>query len=720
MPSPTPIPRKLPQAPNEPTRNLYGNRVYCLLFSDSHSNPLGTEMTARAELKTRVKSLFLAPATGDPSILATEAAASSMPAQRPFSVFDLEDQERQAALMFEVFEAFGRPDDPDDGLDAALSLLETAARDGDLMMAQHTLGIFAAHAPKLRDGVTSVPVPPLAFAAVEATAELEPPAAALDDTSPHAGEALLHWWREDIHLNEHHRHWHMVYATSGVPSGPPSQPTLPVRMKARQGEVFVYMHKQMLARYETERVTAGLPNVEAYADFAEPLGVGYDPNVREPVSLGYVERPDGAKLTDANRIDLEARRAAFRDFLQTGQIDGQPVPVTTASVGTALESNRAMTATRFETLAEYQAAGNLVRNLHLHNVGHGAIASAGVVGSGVMTNPHTSLKDPVFWRWHKMIDDLAEDYYATLPPHDFAGAAITVDQELTLLSDTANPAIDFGNEDRDALRATLQAAAEAAFAAGTTGADTLKTGILRERYTYLGRFHGPGVPDRVFDRDTLFCERFAIALRATSPVDTEATARIFISAEDFLDLDPTLPAEDRAAIRATEHRYWIEVDRQPIALTAGQTQVFVFPADQSSIVRKLRGKAIWPTSAITEADFDALHDDALGDRDDYCDCGWPINLLLPMGRTGGMPFRMMAMVSEGAPSVGAGSCGSRSFCGTDFEGYPELDEINMGFPFDRPAPDGTLTLIAASPNMAMRPFNIEHIDDLFSQIQPTS
>ncbi|MGI9499641.1 MAG: hypothetical protein ACR2P3_06360 [Geminicoccaceae bacterium] len=81
---------------------------------------------------------------------------------------------------------------------------------------------------------------------------------------------------------------------------------------------------------------------------------------------------------------------------------------------------------------------------------------------------------------------------------------------------------------------------------------------------------------------------------------------------------------------------------------------------------------------------------------------------MPKGTTSGMDFHAMAMVSEGAPNVGVGACGSRAFCGTGFDNYPELAGINMGYPFDRPAPGGTLNMIQAAPNMAMRSFTIRH------------
>ncbi|MEM7541749.1 MAG: tyrosinase family protein [Pseudomonadota bacterium] len=675
-------------------------------------------MADQGKIKDRAKNIFLAASVLPIESFGSAAVDPLASPQRTFSPFDPNDQVRQADLLLAVFKAFQDPDDANDGLEAALDVLEDTARRGDLELAQHTLGVFSAHAPKVRPGTTSIPVPPLVFAAssdAPSVADNEQLRGSIAET----GEELMHWFREDIHLNEHHRHWHMVYAASGIPTGTGGTAgyPFPIRMKSRQGEIFVYMHKQMLARYDTERIANGLEPVTAFSDFSQSLGAGYDPNAREPRSLGYVARADDATISHEDQIDLEKRRESFRRFLQTGKISDIEIPINAATIGTALESNRALTSTTFETDLEYRRAGNMVRTMHLHNAGHGAIARAGVEGLGVMTNPHTSLKDPVFWRWHKMIDDLAEQYYSGLEPYDFQEEVISLattqhgKSPIAIFSETEFPNLDFDQDDAEATKSQVQLAAQSAFESASNGTTKLKTGTRRERYKYLGRFHGEGVPDLDFERETMFSERFATALRVESSEQTAATVRIFICAEEFLDIDASLPENIRQQKRLQEHRRWIEIDRQPIELTSG-LQIVVLLSDRSSIVRKLGGRAIWPTSAITESDFDALHDDAPGDRDDYCDCGWPINLLLPKGRPGGMAFQMMAMVSAGAPEIGPGSCGSRSFCGTDFEGYPELDDLNLGFPFDRASVGGTLQLIDRSKNMAMRTVIIDHVEDL--------
>src|SRR4029077_10792759 len=70
----------------------------------------------------------------------------------------------------------------------------------------------------------------------------------------------------------------------------------------------------------------------------------------------------------------------------------------------------------------------------------------------------------------------------------------------------------------------------------------------------------------------------------------------------------------------------------------------------------------------------------------YCDCGWPYNLLLPRGRTQGMGFRFLVMLTawEKDRVAADSSCGSLSYCGSK-QNYP--DARGMGYPFDRPFKD---------------------------------
>lgn len=54
-------------------------------------------------------------------------------------------------------------------------------------------------------------------------------------------EAKLAYFREDFALNQHHWTWHLVYPNEG--------PMYIMESRSRRGELFYYMHQQILARW---------------------------------------------------------------------------------------------------------------------------------------------------------------------------------------------------------------------------------------------------------------------------------------------------------------------------------------------------------------------------------------------------------------------------------------------------------------------------------------
>ena len=164
----------------------------------------------------------------------------------------------------------------------------------------------------------------------------------------------------------------------------------------------------------------------------------------------------------------------------------------------------------------------------------------------------------------------------------------------------------------------------------------------------------------------------------------DVTVRIFLVAKS--------EAEDR--------RMWIEMDKFRYKLGPLQRAVIFRPAQNSSVIRKPGTK---PPKPIEKSGTEP--------GANYCNCGWPYNLLVPRGTHDGMPFRLMVMLTDwDKDKVGEDSaCGSMSFCGAR-DRYP--DSRGMGYPFDRPFSNGQsiLQTIRAHNNMAARDIKIRWVE----------
>ena len=177
---------------------------------------------------------------------------------------------------------------------------------------------------------------------------------------------------------------------------------------------------------------------------------------------------------------------------------------------------------------------------------------------------------------------------------------------------------------------------------------------------------------------------FGYAVRINNPNAAQAniTLRVFIAPADL--------ADDRTA--------WIELDKVARVLP-GRTTSVVYRSDTDFTVVK-RPAETDPGNVQAGG----------GDPNDesYCDCGWPWTLLLPRGRPDGMPFRMMAICTNGTidqvpqPT----HCGSMSYCGA-VDRYP--DTRDMGYPFARKFAQSITSTIVSQGSAAGRSFTIKHL-----------
>jgi tyrosinase len=134
-------------------------------------------------------------------------------------------------------------------------------------------------------------------------------------------EHALWYFREDMGVNLHHWHWHLVY--------PFESETRSIVDKDRRGELFYYMHQQIIARYNVERLCNELPRVVPLTDLKKPILEGYFPKLDSMVaSRSWPPRTSNALMADiarkADEMDmkvenLELWRSKFLEAINQGE-----------------------------------------------------------------------------------------------------------------------------------------------------------------------------------------------------------------------------------------------------------------------------------------------------------------------------------------------------------------------------------------------------------------
>ena len=518
----------------------------------------------------------------------------------------------------------------------------------------------------------------------------------MGSTSP---EDRLDFWREDPLLNDHHHHWHLVYPAGGRPS-----PSGPASLGDRHGELFAYMHQQMIARYDAERLAAGLPRVQPFDDYRTEIDEGYDPETwlwNGAQWFQFGPRPAGAAFSDVlDEVigEQETHRDRILEAAATGSfvVGGIQVPVGTNNLGNTAEASLGTVDERRDTYGS------------LHNRGHGVFASYdNEPPPGVMARTATAVRDPIFWRWHKHVDSVFHDWQETQPPHDFSDGppvrirksvsdGVAASPDIILCPADGLPA-DFDGEQlgQDAFGSSedpdrnsweedfASTTVELSGGKSVTTTDELTT-EMRRRTIDLVDSDGNPLPETI---EYLSHDDFSYFIRVENASDQAQTltVRVFLA--------PETGFEDRTS--------WIEMDKFVYRLDGSERAVVYRRADLSSVIRK---PALKPTD-LTEGNEEPS---TTTEQQSWCDCGWPYTLLLPRGTRDGMRFRLFVMFSPGEdlalPEQHSEHCTSVSYCGLQDEEYP--DGRDMGYPFDRPLLDSVSTTVAAQDNMAWRTITI--------------
>ncbi|XP_055610032.1 phenoloxidase 8-like [Uranotaenia lowii] len=471
-----------------------------------------------------------------------------------------------------------------------------------------------------------------------------PPNFTADDREP---EQKVAYFREDIGFNLHHWHWHLVYP----PFGPRS-----VVDKDRHGELFYYMHTQMLAHYNNNRFCNGLERVVPLENLRETIKVAYFPKLMNgSVNRTYPARYENMTLKDVNRDDfflfltVEDQEIFLKRI--TAAIDAGFVELPDGSkqslknkkgidtLGNIIESS---------ALSVNDFYGNVHNDVHMLLSFIHDPEGLYMESYGVMADTSISARDPIFFRWHTMIDELCWRHKNTLDPYaekDLLFLGVEVIQLQTLLQGT-------GPAPRENTLMTFWQRTQ--FNLGT-GLDFNPTGDSFVTFTHL--------------QHTPFTFRLQVRNSFSSP--RQGTVRLY--------LIPTTDADGSNLGLKDRRRYAMELDSFKVVLQPGLT----------NIVRRSENSSV---TIPYERTFRNIQQSALtGDQGfRFCNCGWPDHLLIPKGTPTGTNYDLFAMVSDYDKDFVLNfdenlNCNdSHSFCGLRDAKYP--DAQNMGFPLDRKFP----------------------------------
>lgn len=243
-------------------------------------------------------------------------------------------------------------------------------------------------------------------------------------------EHRLWYFREDMGINLHHWHWHLVYPFEAT--------NRTIVDKDRRGELFYYMHQQIVARYNLERFSNNLSRVQRFNNLREPIREGYFPKMDSLVaSRAWPPRFDNTQLRDLDREldaikndvdDLIRWRDRFYEAIHQGFI------VDESGNRIQLDETRGI-----DYLGNMMESSILSPNRQLygdlHNMGHVFISYAHdpdhrhLESFGVMGDSATAMRDPVFYKWHAYVDDIFQEHKQILNPYsapqlDYRGVTI--------------------------------------------------------------------------------------------------------------------------------------------------------------------------------------------------------------------------------------------------------------------------------------------------------
>uniref|UniRef100_A0A0K8VQL9 tyrosinase n=1 Tax=Bactrocera latifrons TaxID=174628 RepID=A0A0K8VQL9_BACLA len=484
-------------------------------------------------------------------------------------------------------------------------------------------------------------------------------------------EHRLWYFREDLGINLHHWHWHLIYPFEAGDRA--------IVNKDRRGELFYYMHQQVVARYNLERFSNNLARVVRFNNLREPISEGYFPKMDSLVSSrAWPPRFEDTKLSDLNReldqinldvSDLERWRDRIFEAISQGfatDESGNRVPLDEVRgidvLGNMMESS--IVSPNRSLYGDFHNMGHVFIS-YSHDPDHRHLESFGVMGDSA-----TAMRDPVFYRWHAYIDDIFQEHKTRLPPYTLNELSY---DDISVTGVQVSPEGGRPN--------VLQTFWQQSDIDLSRGMDFVPRGNVFARFTHLQ--HTPFT--------------YTINVNNNSGAQRFGTVRIF--------LGPKADERGQGMLFKDQRLLMIELDKFIVTLNPGQNTIRRRSAESSVTIpfeRTFRNLDVSRPAAGSAEELEF----------NFCGCGWPNHMLIPKGLPEGLRCELFVMVSnydqDRIEQQLVGTCSdAASYCGVRDRLYP--DRRPMGYPFDRLSRAGADRLVNfLTPNMSIVDMVVRH------------
>uniref|UniRef100_A0ABD2XC80 Tyrosinase copper-binding domain-containing protein n=1 Tax=Trichogramma kaykai TaxID=54128 RepID=A0ABD2XC80_9HYME len=472
-------------------------------------------------------------------------------------------------------------------------------------------------------------------------------------------ENRVAYWREDVDINTHYWHLSLLY--------PDVENAALFGKKDRQGEFFWYIHHQIIARYNAERLSNGLARVKPVKDFRQPIAEGYFskldataygrsyPGRPANLSLARIDRPREKLNLDVS--DLELYRARILEVVHRheayNELDEQLIRKFDPENGVNLLGNILFYA------KDNSYYGNLRGSL-LHALAaiHDPESRHGEE-LGPLADRATAMRDPAFYRVHALADELVLAYKDSLPAYS--------DEELRF-----DDVVCVGSRKGSLLKGTERHRERQIETRWSSSELDLSRGVS----------HAPKGSKIVASVHHLEHEDYELELQVLSvrSMATMATMRLFAA--------PSYDERRRRLTYDEQRKLMIELDKWVVKLDPGTNEI-----RRSSRLSSLTIPAENGAAADADGTPDVCQntmEPCIYDSHDYCGSGWPRHSLLPKGNEAGFVMDFFVMITDYQLDevLDENRCDYCSRAGMRFCARPKAlypDARPMGFPFDRRA-----------------------------------